>query len=250
MSNNWNDSQAPQGDAGNNDQNAWNSDQSNGQGGWDSNAGQTWDSNSATNAGQDWDQNAGQQAGGWDQAAGQQWDANQQAGYAGYAAAGGQLPPAQGMGPGGLPLASWGKRALGALFDIVLPLLVLGVIWYIVFPSETTTTENGVNFRTSNNPGAFLNWLVLAPILAALNGKTGMTPGRKIAKTQLVGEDGVPLTFGKLFLRYLAHYIDNVICCIGFLFPLWDSRRQTLADKIVKTYVVDVSNAAPLPPRP
>jgi hypothetical protein len=41
------------------------------------------------------------------------------------------------------------------------------------------------------------------------------------------------------FVRDLAHIVDSVICYVGFLFPLWDAKKQTLADKIVKTVVVD-----------
>jgi len=42
------------------------------------------------------------------------------------------------------------------------------------------------------------------------------------------------------FLRDLCHFIDAVICYVGFLFPLWDAKRQTLADKIMKTVVIPV----------
>jgi uncharacterized RDD family membrane protein YckC len=40
------------------------------------------------------------------------------------------------------------------------------------------------------------------------------------------------------FVRDIAHIVDSVICFVGYLFPLWDSKRQTLADKIVGTVVV------------
>jgi len=32
-----------------------------------------------------------------------------------------------------------------------------------------------------------------------------------------------------------AHIIDGLICNIGYLFPLWDAKRQTIADKIMST---------------
>ena len=35
-----------------------------------------------------------------------------------------------------------------------------------------------------------------------------------------------------------AHLIDAAVCFLGFLFPLWDARRQTLADKLVGTVCV------------
>ena len=40
------------------------------------------------------------------------------------------------------------------------------------------------------------------------------------------------------FVRDLAHIVDSVICYIGYLFPLWDARRQTFADKIMSTVVL------------
>ena len=41
------------------------------------------------------------------------------------------------------------------------------------------------------------------------------------------------------FVRNLCHIIDGAICYIGFLFPLWDAKRQTFADKILATVVVE-----------
>jgi hypothetical protein len=31
---------------------------------------------------------------------------------------------------------------------------------------------------------------------------------------------------------------DELICYVSWLFPLWDAKRQTLVDKIVKTMVI------------
>jgi hypothetical protein len=41
--------------------------------------------------------------------------------------------------------------------------------------------------------------------------------------------------------------IDGAICGIGWLFPLWDTKRQTIADKIVKSVVVVDPNAGQAP---
>jgi len=78
--------------------------------------------------------------------------------------------------------------------------------------------------------------------LAYLSGNYGITPGRAIAKTKLIGEQsGTVIGFGQAVLRQFAHLIDSIICYIGWLFPLWDSKKQTLADKIAKTVVIDNS---------
>ena len=39
------------------------------------------------------------------------------------------------------------------------------------------------------------------------------------------------------FVRQLLHIVDS-ICYIGYLWPLWDRKRQTFADKILKTVVL------------
>ena len=44
-------------------------------------------------------------------------------------------------------------------------------------------------------------------------------------------------------LRSLAHCVDAIICYIGFLLPLWDPKRQTLADKIMTTVCLPVDGA-------
>ncbi|MEV4626377.1 RDD family protein [Micromonospora sp. NPDC049523] len=70
-------------------------------------------------------------------------------------------------------------------------------------------------------------------------GKTGRSWGKQALGISLVAEaTGQPIGAGKAFLRDLAHIVDGIICYIGYLFPIWDAKRQTLADKIMSTVVV------------
>jgi len=39
-------------------------------------------------------------------------------------------------------------------------------------------------------------------------------------------------------VRQIVHVVDGIICYIGYLFPLWDPKRQTIADKIMTTVVL------------
>jgi uncharacterized RDD family membrane protein YckC len=69
-------------------------------------------------------------------------------------------------------------------------------------------------------------------------GKTGQSWGKKVVGLKLVKEaTGEPMGAGGAFLRDLAHIVDG-ICFIGYLFPLWDAKKQTLSDKIVSTIVI------------
>jgi uncharacterized RDD family membrane protein YckC len=70
-------------------------------------------------------------------------------------------------------------------------------------------------------------------------GRTGQSLGKKVTNIRLLSEStGQPIGAGMAFVRDIAHLVDAIICYVGFLFPLWDSKRQTLADKIVHTVVV------------
>jgi uncharacterized RDD family membrane protein YckC len=70
-------------------------------------------------------------------------------------------------------------------------------------------------------------------------GTTGQTPGKKVVGIKLVSEStGQPIGFGMAFVRKLAHFLDSLACYIGWLWPLWDDKSQTFADKVCTTIVV------------
>jgi uncharacterized RDD family membrane protein YckC len=72
-------------------------------------------------------------------------------------------------------------------------------------------------------------------------GQTGQSPGMRVIGLKCIStQTGQPIGGGLGFVRSLAHIVDSLICYVGWLFPLWDSQRQTLADKIMKTVVVVV----------
>lgn len=70
-------------------------------------------------------------------------------------------------------------------------------------------------------------------------GGQGQTIGKKALNIKLISEEtGQPIGMLMAFLRDICHFVDSIICLVGYLFPLWDAKRQTLADKIMKTVVV------------
>lgn len=66
-------------------------------------------------------------------------------------------------------------------------------------------------------------------------GKSGRSIGKSVMKFRVVREHTwEPIGFWMSLARQLAHNIDR-IAYVGYLLPLWDEKRQTIADKIVKT---------------
>ncbi|WP_354597852.1 RDD family protein [Streptomyces sp. JL1001] len=147
----------------------------------------------------------------------------QQPGY------GGQQP---GYG-GGMPeLAHWGLRAGGMIIDglvIGVPYLVLGGI------GGAMGDSGGAVFALIG----FVALIGLAIWQLYQEGTTGQTIGKKAVGIRLLREaDGRPLGFGMAFVRRLAHFLDSIACYIGWLWPLWDEKKQTFADKVCSSVVV------------
>jgi uncharacterized RDD family membrane protein YckC len=72
-------------------------------------------------------------------------------------------------------------------------------------------------------------------------GKTGQSIGKSVMKFKVISEKTwQPIGFWRSLVRQIAHYIDQLICYIGYLFPLWDAKRQTIADKLMNTVCVQM----------
>jgi uncharacterized RDD family membrane protein YckC len=67
-------------------------------------------------------------------------------------------------------------------------------------------------------------------------GTKGQTLGKQVFRIAVVRrEDGGHTGFGPALLRAVLHVLDIPV---GYLWPFWDGRRQTFADKLCGTVVV------------
>jgi uncharacterized RDD family membrane protein YckC len=122
------------------------------------------------------------------------------------------------------PYASWIQRVGAYLVDVA-PIWILEAIFF------------RIGFFGVIVGLASLGWTIYNRWYMA--GTTGQSLGKKVLNLRLVSEEtGQPIGMLMAFVRDVCHIIDAIICYIGFLFPLWDSKRQTIADKIVKTVVI------------
>jgi uncharacterized RDD family membrane protein YckC len=70
-------------------------------------------------------------------------------------------------------------------------------------------------------------------------GKTGQSVGKRATKIRLVGkETNAPIGARNACIRDLVHILD-ALTLVGYLWPLWDEKRQTFADQIMKTIVIN-----------
>jgi serine/threonine-protein kinase len=50
--------------------------------------------------------------------------------------------------------------------------------------------------------------------------------------------DNEPASWQMATIREVAHFLDLFVFYLGFLLPILDARRQTLADKAMRTVVI------------
>ena len=133
---------------------------------------------------------------------------------------------------------------------------IVGVVLFVVGAPDSGAdiSSSGSDYLPpdSGNPGLMIlgGLLVAVGLLAMLaigiwnrafkQGRTGQSIGKKAMGIRLVDEhSGQPIGAGMAFVRDLAHTLDG-FAYIGYLWPLWDSKRQTFADMILGTVVVEV----------
>jgi uncharacterized RDD family membrane protein YckC len=152
------------------------------------------------------------------------------------------------------PLASWGQRVLAYLLDVVfqLPAVLLYFAGFVILVVNSPTTTSSGRILNAGNPAGM--WLggglailgVVGMLVLGLynhvfrQGRTGQTWGKSRIGLRLQAQDtGAIIGAGNTFLRQLLHVLDGV-AYVGYLWPLWDPMRQTFADKIMRTVVVQV----------
>lgn len=161
-------------------------------------------------------------------------------------------PPPPGPAIRDLPTESytpWPTRAIAGLIDYG-PIILLEIFGYVLPLLWTVDSEPYSGYVVSRPSGiaVLLSWLFYLVALAYgvwnfgyKQGTTGSSIGKGIQKFKVVSETtGQPLGFGMSLVRQLAHFVDMVICYVGFLLPLWDSKRQTFADKIMTTVCLPI----------
>ena len=156
--------------------------------------------------------------------------------------------------------AHWGKRVGGYLLDSLFTMLTAIPAYGLLFGGialgtrnmETYTDSAGVSHTTGDWDNAGTPLVILGAVLFLLplaffvwntclrQGRSGYSLGKGIVGIRLLGEStGQPIGGGMSFVRYLLHMLDSLACYLGWLWPLWDTKRQTFADKILNTVVVN-----------
>ncbi|RNL79469.1 RDD family protein [Nocardioides marmorisolisilvae] len=164
--------------------------------------------------------------------------------------------------PDGVPLSGWWWRVLALFLDglIALPLYAIAAAPVIAsqwdslsqwiddlqYAADHNTPDPPEPALFSSSHGAF--WALIGSILLAslvyqfvfLLWKQA-TPGKLICGLRVRLRDSPDLPVGTILLRLLGVFLLGlcwIVQLLDYLWPLWDSKRQALHDKIASTNVV------------
>ena len=145
-------------------------------------------------------------------------------------------------GPGGVwlgpPLASWGRRVGATLVDVLVTLAVTvvgGVLAGLLGAAVSDGVAIAVLVMTYLAAFGVQVWQLV------VQGRTGQTIGKKALGIRLVRlRDGQPVGPGLSIGRAFTHVLDAYSFLLGYLWPLWDAKNQTFADKCLGTVVLKV----------
>jgi uncharacterized RDD family membrane protein YckC len=132
------------------------------------------------------------------------------------------------------PLAEWPDRVVAALIDgafLVVGYIVVFILGGIL--GAVADALGGLVFAVG-----YLALSVYWLYVGYMEGQGGQSPAKRLTGLKVIKEaDGALLGGGMGIVRKIAHALDG-ICLIGYLFPLWDPKKQTFADKIMTTVVI------------
>jgi uncharacterized RDD family membrane protein YckC len=144
--------------------------------------------------------------------------------------------------------ASWGKRVGAMLIDQIpsyvgMIIFIVGYVFWIV--SIVQSSGATVDLTGGAIPMMIGTLVMLAGMVWTVYnrwivaGRTGQSLGKRVTRIRLIGEPSeAPIGPMNAFVRDLVHVLDGM-AYVGYLWPLWDEKKQTFADKIMRTIVVN-----------
>lgn len=125
---------------------------------------------------------------------------------------------------------------------------VLDIFWTVPLGFVLAMLGQALRGGGELSPGAdlLLN-LIIALVVLQFWATRQATPGKWVLGLRIVSaQDGGPVPFGRLVLRYVGYVLSSLPLGLGFLWALWDRRAQTWHDKLARTLVVrDLPPGAP-----
>ena len=134
----------------------------------------------------------------------------------------------------GVNYASWGRRAVALLLDGL-------IVAVVIFVAAIISAAAGSDALFVLTVILFIGFPIFYYTYFVGN-ERGQTYGRRALGIQVRSADtGGQVGYGRAFGRYLVVQVFGIFVLplvVDYLWPLWDSRNQTLHDKVASTIVI------------
>ena len=146
------------------------------------------------------------------------------------------------------PYASFSSRAGARIIDLLFLLAVFN-LFYLVDRYGAEAGMWGPSGWTDDLyvPGRFSLENVIRGVFflgfpvfyyVYLHGAYGQTFGKMAFRIRVLNEDGSPMNYRRAFLRWLSYFLCDATLYFGYVWALFDKRKQGLHDRVCRTLVV------------
>lgn len=124
--------------------------------------------------------------------------------------------------------AGFWRRAAASMFDSMIYFVLVGLLLGTEYAKAETFSWEGF----------VVNGLMMA-MTVVLWVKFLGTPGKLLLGCQVVDADSfAPVTLKQAIIRYLGYFVSMLPLMLGFLWIIWDRRKQGFHDKLANTVVL------------
>jgi len=156
--------------------------------------------------------------------------------------------------------AGFVSRLMAFVIDAVIISFTIGAVtWFLSVTATVLQLRSFLGFSLSALPGSaeFIDALfgpVTASVFVAFViiayqvffiAFAGQTPGKALLGLRVVSMDGKRLGYGKAILRLIGYIVSGLPLYLGFIWIIFDDRRQAWHDKIAGTCVIYTWEARP-----
>ncbi len=85
---------------------------------------------------------------------------------------------------------------------------------------------------------------IITTVVYLLLATRSQTVGKYLTRCHIVNEDGTPTSFARTLSRETFGKLISSLLIVGYIWAYFNDDQQTIHDKIMKTYVVDISSTA------
>jgi uncharacterized RDD family membrane protein YckC len=125
--------------------------------------------------------------------------------------------------------ANFGQRFIAVLIDGV-------ILWVADFLVERMAPPFGSSFSVIGLQPTYVLIALLYDSILESSSKQG-TVGKMVMRLKVGNAYGEKISFANAVGRHFGKYLSTILIGIGYLMMLWDSKSQTLHDKLADTYV-------------